>query len=167
MHVKMVSASDLDVLNRLYGQLDHQKADKEVLAAKFGEISKNPNYLLFGLYDGDLLIGSASLTKCFDLTGDCRDYYTMENFVIDKSHRRKGAGRMLLAFLEDYVASHDGRYINFTSSAARTESKAFYKACGYDADGVRGFKKLFPKPVTNPLQMLRVAVAAVRRRLPS
>lgn len=144
MEIRKIERNELPQLCRLYSQLVGGDGDPDAVGRVFDQIENDPNFLLVGVYEGDALIATASLTRCFDLTGDARFYYSMENFVVDESHRRMGVGTRLMAYLEGYVKANNGRYINFTSSAARTEAHLFYGKMGYAPDYVKGFKKTFP-----------------------
>lgn len=115
----------------------------EKMCSVLREIKDNPHYTLFCVYDDDqTLIATASLTKCLDLTGDARYYYSMENFIVDKTCRRRGVGRFLLNAVEEYVKAHNGSYLSFTSSPFRKEAHLFYEKMGYRTDATQGFKKI-------------------------
>ena len=143
MIFRKVEEKDINQLYELYFQLV-DFGDIEKMRRVFDETKDDPHYMLFGVYnDEDVLIATASLTKCFDLTEDARYYYNMENFVVDKNCRRQGTGTFLLKSLEEYVKQNGGRYMNFTSSAWRRDAHAFYESLGYMSDKVKGFKKHF------------------------
>ncbi len=137
-----VREKDLPKLGSLYGQLTGTVPDPEKLRDGFAKLAKRPDVLLAGVYDEkDQLIGSGQLTCCPDLTDDTRNYYSMENFVVDEAQRGKGVGTFLLTCLEDYVRQNGGRYINLTSSSYRVQAHHFYEKNGFPADMVKGFKK--------------------------
>ena len=136
---------DIPKLCELYRQLTGELPKAEAFAEKLRMIEENDAYELFCIYDeNDELIATATLTRCPDLTEDCRDYYNMENFVVDEKVRGKGVGKFLLQSLEEYIVQHNGRYMNFTSHHSRKDAHRFYKKNGYDPDYVKGFKKGFP-----------------------
>ena len=143
MEIKPIPEEDLDQLATLYEQLVEEKSDPAVLQAVYRETCQEPHYFLFGAYEGPRLLGTFCLTRCFDLTGDCRYYYNMENFVVDQNTRHLGVGRTLLSYAETFVQQSGGSYINFTSSSSRKAAHQFYAACGYDPEAVKGFKKSF------------------------
>ena len=145
MIFRKIEEKDLEALCNLYLQLvdfvDNQKVHEV-----YKEIKNIPEYSLFGVFDDrDELVATASLTRCFDLTEDCRYYYNMENFVVDKNCRRMGVGSFLIKSLEEYVVQNGGRYMNFTSSNWRHGAHAFYEKSGYDPKETKGFKKAFAK----------------------
>lgn len=143
-NIHEIQERDLSSLSRLYDQLTGEPTDQKKLHSVFKEIEKDSHYVVFGVYDDtEKLIATATLSKCLDLSNDVLFYYNMENFVVDKDHRHEGIGKLLLKELENYVIQHHGRYMNFTSAASRAPAHAFYKACGYDPNDVKGFKKRF------------------------
>lgn len=144
MKIKKLKDKDIPKLFDLYCQLTETKGDYEKMCKVLEEIQNDPKYSLFCVYsDEDELIATASLTRCFDLTGDARYYYSMENFVVDENHRGKGVGKFLMKKLEEFVAENNGSYINFTSSYSRKNAHAFYEKLGYAPDYVKGYKKVF------------------------
>jgi len=144
MKIQAIKDKDIPKLFDLYRQLTETTGDYEKMCKALEEIQGNPHYHLFCVYnDEDELIATASLTKCFDLTGDARYYYSMENFVVDEKHRGKGVGKYLMKKLEEFVVENNGSYINFTSSFSRKNAHAFYEKLGYAPDYVKGYKKVF------------------------
>ena len=145
MEVKPLRERDVPKLQMLLDDLIGGSSDIQDIYRLLSEIADKPYYKLFCLYEGNLLVGTASLTKCFDLTGDCSYYYAMENFVIDRAYRHKGYGTFLLRAVEEYAVQSGGRYIGFLSSAIRKNAHAFYEKNGYDPNYTKGYKKVFKK----------------------
>ncbi len=144
MKIQALKEKDIPKLFDLYCQLTETVGDYYKMQKALDEIKGNPHYHLFCVYsDEDELVATASLTRCFDLTGDARYYYSMENFVVDEKHRGKGVGKYLMQKLEEFVKENNGSYINFTSSFSRKNAHAFYEKLGYAPDYVKGYKKVF------------------------
>lgn len=144
MEIKELNAKDIPKLFDLYCQLIGRTGNYQKMCDGLKEIHFNPHYKLFCVYsDEDELIATASLSKCFDLTGDAKYYYSMENFVVDETHRNKGVGKFLLKALEQFVIDNDGSYMSFTSSITRKSAHSFYEKLGYSPDYVKGYKKTF------------------------
>ena len=115
-YVDFIQSKDLERLKILYEQLTGDNSDILVLKEAFNKINSRDDVKIFGLYnDDDILIATGQITRCPDLTADTSDYYSLENFVVDESMRRKGIGSILLRHIENYVRDNNGRYINFTS----------------------------------------------------
>lgn len=144
MEIRTIQRNELDQLCRLYDQLVPGDYNYEAMCRVYDEICHDSAFHLAGVFEGDELIATATLTRCLDLTGDALFYYSMENFVVAAGHRRKGVGSALMAYLEEYIMARNGRYMNFTSSASRTKAHEFYRKLGYSPDYVKGFKKTFP-----------------------
>lgn len=146
MVIHEITEKDYRNLHKLYEQLIEAPCDYDKMLTVLKEIQGDSHYQLFGVFDdADELVGTATLTKCLDLTGDARYYYNLENFVVEEKYRRKGCGRFLMQAVEKYVESENGAYINFTSSASREAAHKFYEQLGYPIDYVKGFKKRFEK----------------------
>lgn len=144
MKIAPLQDKDIPKLHAMLDDLNGSTSDIRKLEHGLSLIKDIEQYKLFCVYtDENTLVGTCSLTKCFDLTGNCTPYYSMENFVIDKVQRGKGYGTYLVSKMEEYVTNNGGRYVNFTSSSLRTDAHAFYKKCDYDLDYVKGFKKVF------------------------
>ena len=143
MTVKEIEGKDYIRLHQLYTQLIENESEIGPMLKVLKEIQGDDHYALLGVYEGETLMGTVTLTRCLDLTGDARYYYSMENFVIDEAARGKGFGKALLQAAEKYIIDHNGSYVNFTSSSDRHEAHAFYEKMGYKKDYVEGFKKRF------------------------
>lgn len=143
MEIKELKDKDVPKLFDLYNQLIGKEGNYKNMCMVLDEIRDCPHYKLFCVYQDDELIATASLTKCFDLTGDAKYYYSMENFVVDEKNRGTGVGTFLLQELEKYVSENDGSYMNFTSSMSRKDAHLFYENRGYRGDYVKGYKKVF------------------------
>lgn len=143
MKILPLRNTDIPKLHKMLDDLTGSNSDINKLINELNDIKDIEIYKLFCLYtDDEQLVGTCSLTKCFDLTDSCSPYFSMENFVIDKEARGKGYGNFLIKEVEKYVKENGGRYINFTSSISRTGAHSFYEKCGYRLDYVRGFKKV-------------------------
>ncbi len=141
---KKITADDAGRLCKLYYQLTGERPDLGRTEKLIGDVGKTPDHFLFGAYtDEGELIAAVSLTRCFDLTGDGRSYFSLENFIVDERYRRRGVGTFLIERTEDFIKKQDGRYVCFTSSSKREDAHLFYEALGYDPDYVKGFKKTF------------------------
>ena len=140
--VRKIQEKDLDQLVELYHQLIDGPTDEKKLSREFKKILGKDSFGVFGVYEGKRLIGTATITKCLDLTADCRYYYSLENFVVDKEYRRKGVGKTLLEYIEEYGRKRKIRYICFVSSAERRSAHLFYEEMGYGNKRVKGFKKI-------------------------
>ena len=141
--IKRIEEQDLPRLKILYEQLVSKPSNPDMLLRRFREVRDDEHYLLLGIYDAEgVLRGSVSLSKCLDLSGDCLYYYNLENLVIDEECRRCGYGKELLKYCEEYVGTHDGHYLNLTSSMKRKDAHLFYERLGYGDYPVRGFKKI-------------------------
>lgn len=142
-HVHFLQEKDLNVLMNLYHQLTGEEQNEKAIRTAFKRITGDDHFFLFGAYDeNDLLVGTVSLTQCFDLSDDARDYFSMENFVVDENHRRQGIGELLIHAAEDFAKSRNCRCIIFASAPERIGAHRFYEKMGYPKGYTIGFKKM-------------------------
>ena len=142
--VALLREDDLESLGKLYEQLTGRIPAYARLLRGYKRAMENPNYILLGAYlDDGTLVGTTSLSRCFDLTDDCLDYYSMENFVVDEAYRGRGVGTAIIHTVEGLCRATNVRYISFTSSASRIEAHRFYENLGYDPNKAKAFKKVF------------------------
>ena len=129
---KRVSAEDAPALCDLYYQLTKEHPDEELTRSLLQTIADDRNYYIFGEYDEGALVGTVTLSRCIDLTGDGRFYFSLENFVVDEKQRRKGVGKFLLEEAESFARSENARYFCFTSSAARTDALVYRERLNFE-----------------------------------
>jgi len=65
----------------------------------------------------------------------------MENFIVDKEHRKQGVGKMLLNSLENIAKNRDCTQILFITESDREDTIKFYESVGYSSETHKGFKK--------------------------
>jgi ribosomal protein S18 acetylase RimI-like enzyme len=134
---------DLPMLSSLYQELSGQAQELTRMRISFHKINDNPDYLVLGAKDGDLLIGSAMGVICTDLFGECRPFMVIENVIVRSDSRNKGIGKKLIRKLESEAEKRNCYYALLVSSESRQEAHQFYVSLGYKMHGYRGFKKHF------------------------
>lgn len=143
MKIHNIKEKDLQKLHNLYCQLENDwNSDIDDMIKVYNETKNDPHYKLIGVFnESNELIGTATLSKCLDLTDKALYYYNLENFVIDEKHRHQGYGTFLLKYVENYVHEQKGRYISLTSSITRIDAHKFYYKNGFPQNYTVGFKK--------------------------
>jgi GNAT superfamily N-acetyltransferase len=58
-------------------------------------------------------------------------FVVIGGLVVDRKHRKRGIGRLLLAHAENWALGRGCSIVRLWSSAARTEAHAFYQHVGY------------------------------------
>ena len=133
--------SDIPKLNPLLSQLSGSLANPQKMAEKMEKIDRNEDAILLVAEDTDSgeLLGSL-FGLCFeDVCGECKPILMIENVVTDEKARRKGVGRGMFAFIENWAKERECHYVILVSGMQRTEAHRFYDAIGYSE--VKGFKK--------------------------
>ena len=133
--------SDIPKLNPLLSQLSGSLAEPAKMAEKMEKIDCNEDAFLLVAEDADTgdLLGSL-FGLCFeDVCGDCKPILMIENVVTDEKARRKGIGRGMFDFIENWAKEKECHYVILVSAMHRLEAHRFYDAIGYGE--VKGFKK--------------------------
>jgi GNAT superfamily N-acetyltransferase len=85
-------------------------------------------------------------------------FVAIGGLVVDKNHRKKGIGRMLMEYVEGWAKEQRCSIVRLSSSSTRTPAHKFYEALGYmniktqyafikflDADQDYDVRKFVPK----------------------
>jgi len=141
MKITRLTEYDLSDLAKLFRQFWGEKSSLEKMRLTFSKVATNPAYILLAAKQNDRLIGFVMGVICEELYGDCKPFMVVEDLIVDKNHRRSGAGSALMGELEKYAIDHDCCQIIFVTETDRTEAHRFYKALGYEFEPYKGFKK--------------------------
>jgi GNAT superfamily N-acetyltransferase len=97
------------------------------------QIQSQPDRALLVAEVRGRVVGTIDCSLTPNLTHDARSYITIENFVVDSAHRRRGVGTALLnAVIEQ--ARRTGCYkIQLQSDIKRLEAHRLYEAVGFKA----------------------------------
>jgi GNAT superfamily N-acetyltransferase len=97
----------------------------------------NWGWLMYGLYDGERLVGFASLSK------DTESAYELHNLAVLPEHRHKGYGKRLLDFYKANVKELGGGKINLSIIDENAVLKNWYATNGFIHSGTKLFEQ-FP-----------------------
>lgn len=143
LQIDRITREDLPALAALNEELSGEPTDLAAVEAVFAEVEGNPDYILMaGRLDG-VLIGSLMGVVCRQLARAGKPFMLMENFVVSRTQRGRGFGRLMLARIEEEARARGCRSIVFTSSTRRKAAHAFYESAGYRLDEAIGFRKIF------------------------
>ena len=84
--------------------------------------------LLAGVFDGELLVGMASIHFRRTLM---YKKGTIEDVVVDEAYRGKGIGRNLTAMLVEAAKKKGVHHVEFTSRSERKAAIAMYESFGF------------------------------------
>ena len=121
----------MDFRTVTYGSSEHQKAlelRNAILRAPLGLVMDYDE--IKGEYKATHVIGyeKGEIICGLYLNYQYNGNWDLEQVFVLPEHQRKGFGRTLLAFAEDYVSNHGGRTISTTT---RVSAMGFYQKSGY------------------------------------
>ena len=140
MIVRSMETRDLPQLALLYEQFWGDKSYPDLMASQLEKIQGCGSHLLLAAVEGDTLCGSVMGIVCEELYGDCRPFLVVENMIVDKSSRRAGVGRALLAELESRAKQRGCTQMILVTEENRTDARGFYESIGF-APNYKGYKK--------------------------
>lgn len=140
-NLKVRIINPLQNLNRvvqLLLQLNPEK-DKKHLAHVLNHMYSFTNYVCFGLYENDNLIGIASgWTTVRVYSGKQLE---LDNVVIDEKLQSKGYGKVFFDKISTWALDHDHESLNLNTYVSNPRSHKFYFNHGYKILGFH-FHKL-------------------------
>lgn len=139
MTARRLEKTDLAALAALYAPFWDEAMDEAVMRRQWESLEAGGRHILLAAEDGGRLVGSVMGVVCEELYGDGRPFLVVENLIVDKGQRRKGAGRMLRE-LEKAAAARDCAQMILVTEEERADACGFYEAYGFDRRH-RGYKK--------------------------
>lgn len=97
-------------------------------------------HILLAAEDGGRLVGSVMGVVCEELYGDGRPFLVVENLIVDKGERRKGAGRMLLRELEKAASARNCAQMILVTEEERRTPAGFTRHMALTG-GIGGIKR--------------------------
>jgi ribosomal protein S18 acetylase RimI-like enzyme len=141
MEIVALKGQDLPDLARLYRQFRGEQSCLEDMRKTFRRLQKNANYTLLGVRVGGSLVASVMGILCEELYGRCRPFMVVEDVIVDRAHRRRGIGSLLMRAIEEEALRNNCGYIMLVTDAVRVEALGFYESLGYHPDRYRACKK--------------------------
>ncbi len=140
MIVRLATAKDRDqvlgLLNQLgevinefvYFDADNVRA-LELVKENYDTAIKRDDRRVFVAEEGEKILGLATFFILNDfITG--RPFAHVDDFIVDKEHRRRGIGTAILDFIKTYAKENGIRVVELTSSLPLTQAHAFYESRG-------------------------------------
>ncbi|MCA1794828.1 MAG: GNAT family N-acetyltransferase [Desulfobacteraceae bacterium] len=79
----------------------------------------------------DVLVGFCMGVVCQSFYGDCSPFMVIEDFIVDKQHRRTGIGTALMSSAEHYAIGRGCSQAIFVTENEREDAYRFYESRGY------------------------------------
>ena len=129
---------DLNAVQKLYSQLyDKEQHPTQQVLTQWQKLLSYDNIHIILTEQNGVPISTCCLAIIPSITHDARPFALIEYVVTDKSHRRTGAGKACLDYARQLAIQQNCYKIMLITG--RTEAHAFYKACGYSAEGKTAF----------------------------
>lgn len=97
-------------------------------------------YRMAGVFDGDTCIGLSGFWISAKIY--CGKYVEPDNVIIDKEHRSKGIGKMLLDWIEAEAIKAGCKTLMLDAYTKNTEAHRFYEREGFVITGHHFIKKI-------------------------
>lgn len=141
MDIASLQEADLPALAELFTQFWGESSRVDAMRAAFRRMAANPAYVLLAAkQDGDLA-GFGMGIICQELYGECRPFMVVEDLIVADTHRRSGAGTLVMRALEAVAVAKECCQIILVTENDRTAAHALYASLGYRCDGYVGYKK--------------------------
>ncbi len=144
MIVRLAKESELGRVNELRKQVNdiHVVGKPEVFKPGFGKelrdfvnvIWDDPEQEIVVAEDGGVICGFAVLhhiNKPENPFMKERDFIDIDEFCVDKAHRRKGAASAMVSFIKEYAKEKGFSRIELNMWEFNQDALAFYEAAGF------------------------------------
>jgi GNAT superfamily N-acetyltransferase len=126
--VRLAQVSDADAIVALTEQLGY-KVEPAAVADRLSRLLARTDHQVVVAESDGRAVGwiHVALTECIDSGA----FVTVGGLVVDREYRKRGIGRRLLAYAEEWAIQRGCTVVRLSSSARRTEAHAFYRRAGY------------------------------------
>ena len=138
--IRPAEERDAPALAELMTQLGYATSVDE-MSARLRAILHDKTFAPFVAVEADEVCGMIGVSSSSSYEHNDRNGRIIA-LVVDARMRRRGLGRQLLAFAEDYLARENVGRIALTSRFTREEAHKFYESLGYIRTGLRFIKQL-------------------------
>ena len=140
--IRRLGPDDLDALLSLYAHLhatDTALPGRGEVLAVWSELMSSARHPYFGLFEGDRLVGSCTLTIVPNLTRSCRPYGVIENVVTHPEFRGWGHGKAILAEALRHAWAQRCYKVMLLTGRKDEATLRFYEAAGFDRHQKQAF----------------------------
>lgn len=139
MLVRRACARDAAAIEALYTLLVPGDRNIHVDPSRVVALATDATNQLFVVEHDGGVCGSVFLTICLDPMYGFQPYGVIENVIVRADARGQGAGRALMAAVEQAARSARCTKLMLLSTATRSEAHAFFARLGFDGERKRGF----------------------------
>lgn len=136
---KILSIKELNEISVL-GQQLNSKLTLEQIQLYLSQMFEQPNYICFGVYFNEKLIGiSSGWTTVRFYSGKQLE---VDNVIIDSNVQSKGIGKQFFQFIENWAKENDYKTIELNTYVQNSKSHKFYFNLGYSILGFHFWKNI-------------------------
>lgn len=139
LHVKLVEDTTSENITFLLQQLNPQ-LELALIKKRQKEMFEFDNYICFGLYLNDTLIGITCAWIMVRIY--CGKQIEIDNVILDKNYQSKGYGNILLKYIEKWAIDNNCETIELNAYVQNSRSHKFYFHNDYKILGFHFQKKL-------------------------
>ncbi|HEY0710626.1 MAG TPA: GNAT family N-acetyltransferase [Polyangia bacterium] len=150
MQVRPARPEDAATIQRLYQELVPGDGNINVRPERIASLLEDATNHLFVIDTAGVVCGTAFLTICLDVMYAFQPYAVVENVIVGATVRGRGAGRLLMAALEQTARAAQCTKLMLLSSLQRTDAHRFFEDLGFEGSKKRGFVKYLNR--TPPLR---------------
>lgn len=143
--IRFATLADAEPLARLMTELGYPTSSRQ-MERRLMSVLGDGSYRTFVACDGGAIVGVAG-TRVGPMYEIDQPYGQIMALVVAGSHRRQGAGVLLVQAAESHFVERGAVVSIVTSANRRADAHAFYERHGYTFDG-RRYKKPLP-PATS------------------
>jgi GNAT superfamily N-acetyltransferase len=140
--IRPAQLTDSDALASLVTQLGYRTSVAQ-MHQRLAVLLSLPDFHTFVACMPDRVVGTVSVWVGYAIEFDGR-HGRITAVAVDESVRHQGVGRALMQHVEQWLRAQDAAMVTLTSAAHRREAHKFYESLGYDGNGVRFKKWLWP-----------------------
>ena len=140
--IRELSGPDLPALLELYQHLhaeDDPLPPEDEVQEIWAAIQQNPDLRYYGVFEGDVLVSSCTLSVIPNLTRGCRPYGVIENVVTHADFRRRGHGRSVLKHALADAWSRGCYKVMLLTGRKSEATYTFYESAGFDRHAKQAF----------------------------
>lgn len=127
--IRNLHEKDCNFISALCGQLGYPSTDSEVMI-RIKDIIKRENHQVFVAETLDKKVVGWVHVHIYPLL-ECDLMAEIGGLVVDKDYRRKGIGKELMRYAEEWAKSKGCGSVSLRSNVIRKEAHIFYESIGY------------------------------------
>ena len=144
VNTRIASLKEIQDALILIEQYERQKAprpNEKHIQKIYKELTSSGGCVV-GYFIGNKMLGTCTVNICNNFSWSGRPFAIIENMIVDKQHRNKGIGTLVLNFAKQYAKDKDCYKVALMTGIKRTETFHFYESVGFSGSKI-GFQTKF------------------------